>query len=102
MQELSKLKARCQQSRRTSDDFPSIRIRACRNADEQKIFIRTLEKAKELNKAAKDSGADYSFSVRDNAEIWKFEKRDGKWKRDKDWELSEEETTLKTRDGPGN
>lgn len=93
-------RSRCDQNKRTSEDFPNIRIRPCRNSEEQKLFITSLGKAKEMNKAAKEAGDAHSFSVRDNGEIWKFEMKDGKWKRDKDWEA--DESIPKSRNASGN
>ncbi|ELU11758.1 hypothetical protein CAPTEDRAFT_198633 [Capitella teleta] len=79
-------RSRCDQNKRTSEEFPNIRIRQCRNAEEQKTFGKGLERAKEMNKAAKDTRVEYNFSVLDDGQIWKFEKDEqGKWKRDAEW-----------------
>jgi hypothetical protein len=95
-------RSRCEQNRRASDDFPNIRIWSCRTPTEQKKFAQSLEIAKDLNKAAQDNDAEYSFSVRENAEIWKFEKTNGEWRQNKDWEPPMKDMGRKSRNNSGN
>lgn len=71
-------------------NFSNIRIRLGKTAEEREIFVKNIKMAQELNNEAKEVKANHSFSVRDNGEIWKFQKNEttGKWARVRDWSLT--------------
>jgi hypothetical protein len=96
-------KSRFDQKKRESAELPSIRVRPSRNPEERIHFAKAAKVAKELNDQAKNSGASFSFSLRDNLEIWKFQKSsDGKWKRVKDWKPPTEGPQQGPENLPGN
>ena len=87
-------RSRYQQKKKESDDIPDIHIRPNRNGEERKKFASKKSIADKLNEEVKKNKAPFSFSIRDNCEIWKYEKQeDGKWRRVKDWKLSDEDPT---------
>ena len=87
-------KARYTQMKKEDADFPSIRVRQSRSKEEQFQFKKALTLAKGLNDDAKTADASYSFSVRENGDIWKFAKNnEGNWKRVRDWVAPDENNT---------
>lgn len=91
-------KAKYAQIKKTTDaDIPSIRVRQSRSKEEQTKLRTVIKLAQHLNKTAKESNANHSFSLRDNGEIWKYAKDDeGKWSRDADWVAPEETEEIET------
>lgn len=72
----------------STDDaaLPNLRIRFNRTKDEHATFKRNSDVAFKLNKEAETKKENFSFSVRDNGDLWKFQKEDsGKWRRVKEW-----------------
>ncbi|ELU03490.1 hypothetical protein CAPTEDRAFT_192655 [Capitella teleta] len=71
-----------------SDDDVStpIKIRPYRTREDQTMYKKKLEMARELNKKAKDESPKISFSLRNNGCIWKYikEAARNKWRRDRD------------------
>lgn len=75
------------------DDVSNIRIRPCRSKEEQKIYAERRSKVFQLNKGAREANLNESHSLRPSGDIWKFFKNEnGKWVRDRDWALNEEQT----------
>lgn len=76
-----------QVKRQASDDtISAIRVRLSKTKEERAIFSASCKLAFTLNKEAKDAGDNHSFSVRENGEIWKFQKAsNGRWERVRDW-----------------
>ncbi|ELT97579.1 hypothetical protein CAPTEDRAFT_207974 [Capitella teleta] len=73
-----------------SDDDVStlpIKIRPYRTREDQTMYKKKLEMARELNKKAKDESPNTSFSLRNNGCIWKYIKDAAcnKWRRDPEW-----------------
>lgn len=66
--------------------IPILRMRAGRNEEDQALFKKLNTDAHKLNVAAKSSGQNASFSVREHGVIWKFVKNEnGKWMHDREW-----------------
>jgi len=96
-------RSRFDQKKRESAELPNIRVRPSRNPEERAHFAKAAKVAKALNDQAKNSGASFSFSLRDNLEIWKFQKAsDGKWKRVKDWKPPTEDPQQGPENQSGN
>ena len=68
----------------TDDAIRKIRCRPCRTPEEQKRYAALAKEVHTLNESAKNSGTE-SYSIRQNGEVWKFEKRGDGWKRVTDW-----------------
>ena len=85
--EARSFRAKFEEKRKTDADLiPKFRMRAGRNEEDQALFKRLNTEAHKLNAAAKGSGQNASFSVREHGVIWKFIKNDGgKWVHDQDW-----------------
>lgn len=76
----------------SADDvaLPNLRIRFNRTKEEHAAFKKNSDIAFKLNQGAKTKKENCSFSVRDNGELWKFQKEDGgKWRRVKEWSHDE-------------
>ena len=92
----SQFDARCFKTRfeeREKDDpeIPKIKVRFSKTKEQRETFAKNSKIAFKLNQEAKNTGAEYSFSLRENGDLWKYQKQgDGKWRRVKDWEMSTE------------
>jgi len=74
--------------RKTHNDLPNWRLRGHRTRSEQALFEKNSRTTFQLNSAAKEAKLNESYSLRDDGSVWKFVKQEnGKWKREKDWEL---------------
>lgn len=79
-----------QEKSSTTNNIPNIRVRPSKSAEDRKVFNKSYQIASKMNQVAKNENANYSFSVRDNGEIWKFNKTENdKWIRASDWKLPE-------------
>lgn len=96
--------ARYEERRRErSDDFPVLRLRSGKTKEELAAFSRSSKEAFKLNEEAKTAGKNESYSLRDDASIWKFIKQEnGSWKRDKDWRPVAADATPSQSEDSGN
>lgn len=79
-------KSRYNQLKNDQPDAYKLRMRPGLTAAQRKIFNQKKKLAQDLNSKATADNASYSFSVRENGDIWKFvQSEDGKWRRDSDW-----------------
>ena len=67
---------------------PAVRCRLCRSRHEQARYAALRPQVKILNDTARENGIYESFSIRQNGDVWRFTKQDGKWKRDVNWKLA--------------
>jgi hypothetical protein len=86
-----------------SDDDVStlpIKIRPYRTREDQTMYKKKLEMARELNKKAKDESPNISFSLRNNDCIWKYIKdaARNKWRKDLEWSDSEDRDNTKPKE----
>ena len=78
-------KARYEEAR-NKGSVPDFRMRFGRNKQEQREYKAHSDLAHKLNKEAKESNCDVSYSLRDNGVIWQFKKNEqGKWTRVPEW-----------------
>lgn len=78
--------ARFDEKKKAGTALPSLRMRPGRTKQEQALFKRKGDEVHKLNKTARDSNANESFSLRNNGDIWRFTKNgDGKRVRDGAW-----------------
>lgn len=78
--------SRYNQLKNDHPDEHTLRMRPGLTAAQRKVFNQKKKLAKDLNTKATADNASYSFSVRENGDIWKFNRSDdGKWRRDSDW-----------------
>lgn len=79
---------------------PPIKIRPYRSSEDQTMYKKKLEKARELNRTAKEKSPDTSFSLRNNGCIWKYIKDPAcnKWRRDTEWSDSEDRDNTKPKE----
>ena len=88
-----KFKSSFDAMKKDNADSSNIRVRFNRTKEECKRWQKSSDIAYKLNKEAKDAGAAYSFSVRENGDVWKFTKSDdGKWRRVKEWKPPHDES----------
>ena len=68
------------------EGLPVLRLRSGKSKEEREAFGRSSKEAHKLNEEARKAGKNESFSLRDDASIWKFTKKeDGAWVRDRSW-----------------
>ena len=79
-------KSKFDELKQTESIPPNVRVRLARSKAEQDLHASNIKLARGLNEKAKKDNADYSFSVRDSGEIWKFQKNEeGVWRRVREW-----------------
>ena len=79
----------------TSSDASQYRVRLGKTRAELSAYNSRKKVVFSLNTAAKEAEASYSFSLRENGEIWKFQKNEsGPWKRVKGWIAPEVEVEV--------
>ncbi|ELU03510.1 hypothetical protein CAPTEDRAFT_185844 [Capitella teleta] len=87
---------------KSDDDVltPPIKILLYRTREDQTMYKKKLEMARELNKKAKDESPNISFSLRNNGCIWKYIKDAdcNKWRRDLEWSDLEDRDNTKHKE----
>jgi len=85
-------RARFHECQKAKSDIPKVRVRPCLGKEEHTVFKKSSAVAFKLNTDARNRGQlDVSYSLRNDGEIWKFQKgSDGRWTRDQGWSLADE------------